>query len=205
MKKILVTIAASLLCIAAFAQGTVNFDNTIYKISSGVMGGTTFSAVPTTSSGLIQYGLFYGIGQSTSLTLASPLGVNSTSTTGVIASSTDSRTKMNVYALASAPANSTDVWVQIGGWSYSFGTNWEAAQTASLDGSGLFYFGTSAVVNINALGAPTGPGVAIFEGSAGTNPKLINAFRLYTTIPEPSAMVLAGLGAAALLIFRRRS
>jgi hypothetical protein len=51
--------------------------------------------------------------------------------------------------------------------------------------------------------------VASIGGDFNTPPSLVNAvgltsFNIYNPVPEPSTMALAGLGAAALMIFRRR-
>ena len=51
-------------------------------------------------------------------------------------------------------------------------------------------------------GPATGPGVAIWQGPTGTVTSQIQAFVIW--IPEPSTFALVGLGAPALMIFRRR-
>jgi hypothetical protein len=68
---------------------------------------------------------------------------------------------------------------------------WKAGQIAA---------GRSGIFNVTAIGGTANP-TAPFLTSAGTIAGL--SFNLYN-IPEPSSFALAGLGAAALLIFRRR-
>ena len=65
MKKLLICTAATLLTVAAFAQGNIVFfsNSGFEKISSGLLGSapSTWTVVPTTA-GLVNYGLFYGVG-----------------------------------------------------------------------------------------------------------------------------------------------
>jgi hypothetical protein len=87
----------------------------------------------------------------------------------------------------------TSVNFIIRAWQSSSGGNdWAAARP------GLTYLGTS------ALGTALLGGGAIGTPSAfGVSPGQIGGFNV-VPIPEPSSMVLAGLGAASLLLFRRR-
>jgi hypothetical protein len=62
------------------------------------------------------------------------------------------------------------------------------ASFAALNNTGL-----SAFINISATASPSTPPNTLF-----------NAFTVAAPIPEPSMFALAGLGAAALLLFRRR-
>ena len=132
MKKLLICTAATLLTVAAFAQGTVFFSNSGFeKISSGLLGSapSTWTVVPTTA-GLVNYGLFYGVGatQPSSLTFLGVEGVNSTSTAGVIANPADGTSAVTVLAIPGATGGAANVWVQIAGWSASLGTDWAASQ-----------------------------------------------------------------------------
>jgi uncharacterized membrane protein (DUF485 family) len=214
MKKLLISSAATLFTVAALAQGTVIFSNSaLYKNSLGDLGSaaSTWIAVPAVA-GSINYGLFYGIGQSTSLTfLSSTLGVNSTLTPGVIASSADGTSSLNLVQIpgTSSLGGDANVWFQVKGWSASFGTDWAAAQVAAQTTHGD-YFGQTAIVNAQPLGPQTGPPTPLWQSATGISPnKFAGGFAMFSfnggaVTPEPSTMALAGLGMAAMLIFRRR-
>lgn len=196
MKKTLMMVL--LLCPAAlaFAQGSVHFSNSTLSRISLITPMVPPYDIPLTPN--INFGLFYGIGQSTSLTfLSSWIGVNSTSTAGIIVNPADRKTVMTTVALPGTSPGETDVWLQVKAWDTAFGTDWVEA---SLSGQ---WFGESQTRNVGALGPPTGPGVWIWQPATGTSPILIPAFVI--GIPEPSMLALAGLGTAALFVFRRRT
>jgi len=209
MKKLLITTATMLVTVAVFAQGTVYFSNNAFeKISSGAAGSAqaTWTVVPATAN-LLNFGLFYGTGatQPGSLTfLGSVSGVNSATSAGLIVNQAGSSiTALGIPGTSPGQAN---VWVQIAGWSSSFGTDWAAAKAAS---GPTDYFGASPIVNVapaaGGLGPTTGPGAIIWQTATGTDPtKIAGGFAVFSTVPEPSTMALAGLGMAAMLIFRRR-
>jgi len=206
MKKLMVTIALVAAVSLAYGQGTVQFSNgAFYKISTETTGNSASLAPAADTAGLFSYGLFYGIGESTSLTLlTSQFGVNSTVNTGLIASPADNATPLNVVGIPGTTGGEADVYLQVAGWSASYGSNWQAAETGAPNGNG--YFGETPVILGPALGAAvSGPGAVIWQLSSGSNPNLFHAFTMFTgIIPEPSTMALAGLGIASLLIFRRR-
>jgi len=74
---------------------------------------------------------------------------------------------------------------------------WELAKPAWE--AGLIAAGMMDPFQVNSLGGGT-----VFPVQATQAGQVLTSFNLYF-IPEPSSMVLAGLGAAALLIFRRRN
>jgi len=195
MKKLLLTCALVGAVTAAFGQGSVYFSNgTITRLS--LDNGTTKVQIPLTAS--INFGLFYGIGQSTSLTFLDTLiGWNSTSSAGIIANPADRKSAMTAVQIPGSTPGEADIWLQVKGWDHSFGSDWLRASQEGV------WFGQSVVRNVGALGPATGPGVQIWQGSAGTVVSQLNAFAL-TQVPEPTMMALAGLGLASLLIFRRR-
>jgi len=209
MKKLLLIIGLVAASTLAYSQGTIGFSNNAgSRISTGIAGNPSASwvALPMTV-GAYNFGVFYGIGQSTSLTFLATAGVNSTSSAGVIANSSDNKSPIGTLGLPGTSAGETDVWLKIAGWTASFGTDWSAAKTASVSGSGNAYFGETIVINTLALGPSAGPGNALWLTATGTDPaKFHGGFALLTTaaIPEPSTMALAGMGIASLLIFRRR-
>jgi hypothetical protein len=199
MKKTLAATLLSCSALVAFGQGTVAFSNPLLcRISTGQSPdlGTT-APVPTTP-GFLEYGLFYGIGQSTSLTLlTAQFGVNSTSVAGLIASPADSKTPLTVVPIPGTNPNETDVWLQVKAWSAFYGTDWVAARAAwDVYGSGTsgVTYGESRVANITAgLGASVGPGAVIWGAASNTSGTVIPAFVLVPA-PEPAGLALGALG-----------
>jgi hypothetical protein len=210
MKKLLVTTAATLMTVAVFAQGTVYFSNNAFeKISSGALGSasSTWATMPATA-GLLNFGLFYGTGaaQPATLSFLGVVGQNSATTPGLIVNA--SGNSITALPIPGTTPGQADVWVQIAGWTATFGTNWAGAKASAQTTQGD-YWGESAVVNAaktaGGLGPTTGPGAIIWQTATGTDPtKIAGGFALFTIVPEPSTMALAGLGFAAMLIFRRR-
>lgn len=82
---------------------------------------------------------------------------------------------------------------QVRVWDTSFGTYAEARAAQGA------YWGESALFTITPAGAP--PAVAPNLVGLGNG---VTYTLTYNPVPEPSSMVLAGLGAASLLLFRRR-
>jgi hypothetical protein len=216
MRKIFVMMLLLGSAFAAFAQGTVFFSNGGFeKISSGIMFADghhgDLTVVPATA-GLLNFGLFYGFGatQPATLTFRERVsGVNSTSVAGVIASPYDGVSPITSLDIPGSRPGETDVWIQIAGWSASYGTDWVAAQEAAhIWGSGT-YFGETGVLNVapaaGGLGPSIGPGAIIWQTATGTDPtKFAGGFGVYSYVPEPSTVALLGLGVVAVLIFRRR-
>ncbi|MGA3284794.1 MAG: PEP-CTERM sorting domain-containing protein [Verrucomicrobiota bacterium] len=105
----------------------------------------------------------------------------------------------------------TDYYIVVG-WSANLGTTWAIAE-ANLNNnswqslSTTPWFGTSAVAYQEAGGGTDAlPAVSVWgspaqSGLAGAG--LTTGFQLLP-VPEPSTMVLAGLGGLSLLLFRRR-
>jgi hypothetical protein len=195
MKKASIILILCCSALAALGQGTVRFSNDILsRIQLEYWGPEIYPYVPT-DPGLFNYGLFYGIGQSTSLTfLSQSMGVNSTVTAGIIASPTDGKTPMTAVAIPGTVDGQSDVWIQIKAWRASYGTDWMAAMFGG-------FFGQTDVRNVPRLG-PSLPNL-IWQSASGTNPQLFNPFTIFG-IPEPSISLLAGIGAAARLLFGRR-
>jgi hypothetical protein len=208
MKKLIVTLALVAAGSLAYGQGTVQFSNGgFYKISTEtVVAGVPDPATLAPATGAFSYGLFYGIGESTSLTLlTSQFGANSTVNTGLIASPADNATPLNTVGIPGTSGGQANVYLQVAGWSATFGTDWAAAQAASTAGTAGAYFGETPVLLGPALSPTLGPGIPIWQLASGTNPNLFHAFVMFAgAVPEPSTMALAGLGIASLLIFRRR-
>jgi len=185
MKKLLLTLALAAAVTAAYAQGTVQFVNSaLTRVTQQGIGN-----VPTTAA--FNYGLFWGTSQTGPFTLVQPLGTSSTATAGLIGGGAGA-----VYAVTGSTEGQS-VWLQVKGWDASFGNDWLAASTGGL------WFGQTDVRQVT-LGPTAGPGTVIWQTASGTNPNRFNPLVLLP-VPEPSTLALAGLGAAALMIFRRRN
>jgi hypothetical protein len=190
--------------VTALGQGTVQFSNGLFSrlsTTSIPSGGYSVAPVPPTP-GLVNYGLFYGLGESTSLSLLS-LGVNSTTAAGFIADPSDGKSAITTVPVPGTVTGETDVFVQVLGWSGSFGSDWASAKAAFNAQTPYVFYGASTIVNIGVLGPTAGPGVGIWQSSAGTNPNLIPAFIVAEYVPEPGSLGLACMG-AVLLVCRRR-
>jgi hypothetical protein len=93
------------------------------------------------------------------------------------------------------------LFYEVAGWSASLGPvfnpNWLNNQFGGVSG----FFGVSGIASGAAGGGSPvpAPALPLFGGTG------LQGFSMTpTTVPEPTSMALAGLGAAALLIFRRR-
>jgi PEP-CTERM motif len=103
------------------------------------------------------------------------------------------------------------------GWSANLGTSWATAlanlnnwATFSQTLSGTAWFGVGGSVG-NQTFSTASPGTLVIGSNAGqindttSGAGPLTMYSLYTApVPEPSTMALAGLGGAALLMFRRR-
>jgi hypothetical protein len=207
MKRLILTAFVATLAVNGFGQGAIdvgnNFGSTVFRAPiygpevgdptrsiSGQPGTPAFPTGTTVYTGprLTGTGFVFGFYASTTgittdagaLSLIGTLGFGSAGTAGFVATTT-----MNVPGVA---AGNPTTW-QIRVWDLSSGPTWDLATIR----------GASALVNSGPLGGvtPGGP-VTSPATSAGWT-----SFNIYV-VPEPSTFVLAGLGAAALLIFRRR-
>jgi hypothetical protein len=213
MKKVLLTLTATVFAVSVFAQGTVFFNNA--QTGSGIrapvygpeVGAPTVSKTGNTATGLpagtttYTGALLAGGGY-----LAQILAGNGAGASVLVAASTAPTTFRTANAagffaggdaiLTGVPAGSPVATVQVVAWdnaSGQYGT-WALAEAAW--NQGLIAAGKSLAINVNAIGGgePPNPS-ALLAG--------LQSFNIYF-VPEPSTMALAGLGAAALLIFRRR-
>jgi len=218
MKKLLVLSALACTAVSVFAQGTVTFQNLdagagirspIYLLTVGgalpngsdtslraaILGGTTgtpFAFVPgsrTNQSGTTA-------SQGSLSLLASPNSPFATWTTfrtgtagGFVAVGSDSaRIVPGVDFQGTAE-------VQVVAWSGGFNT-WAQAYAAWLvPGSGVL-IGASNPLTLTLPASATDPNLAKLVG--------LESFAMVANIPEPTSFALAGLGAAAMMIFRRR-
>jgi len=218
MKK-LALITLALTCAAgAFAQGTVIFNNritgtVITHVYSPLAGATSTHKIGNGSSdtspgttdwsGYVLVGTAGGLGAST--TFATLLSANGA---GQAESALQGQSQTTTFrtggaagnitgitaTLGNVPQDSAAATVEMAAWDNSSGlySTWNQASVAWL--GGLIAAGVSGPLTVNAIG-----------GTQNSAPSLVGlqSFNLYT-IPEPTSFALAGLGAAAMLIFRRR-
>lgn len=212
MKKILCTLAVVGLASSLFAQGTVSFANS----SATLVKFLPLGADPSAATSIPKNGGYVQVLFAPTGTAAAPwdpmtqspaqwLSANPgwlLNTTAQAIASANGRFNTGVLTLAT-PTKGQVVDVMIAAWNgtaQDFGAAWTAAGLPNATvGVGL-----SGVVKGIQTGDPTNPlstpgtlpnaGAGAFGGVIATP----------VPIPEPSTFALAGLGAAALMIFRRR-
>jgi hypothetical protein len=187
MKKAFLTIALFAATVVAYGQGTIKASNTTLTRTQVETGPSTGAFVNTpTTAGLINYGYFVG-DTAASVALYGTVYGNSTVTAGIILAP-------DLLAIAGKDQGST-IWLQVRGWSASFGNDWlTASQTAGA------YYGATATKSF-VLAPAVGPGTVIWHGS---NASQLQPLKMNIVVPEPSTAAIAGIGLASLLIFRRK-
>ncbi|MDB6122696.1 MAG: hypothetical protein JWQ71_1689 [Pedosphaera sp.] len=205
MKKAILLAALTVgLSASVFAQGTIKFAN-------GVQNTNTTPATPyntdlvrtndlqghtgLAASTFFHVALYWGITGSTEaqLVVIAATGTGTTSVGGLspaLPGRFSGGTALWVTGNGTPPSG--DAVFQVRGWSGNF-ASYEAAYAA-----GTGYIGVSTMFSAHTGGAGSPP-----ETPAST---LGTAFTGLTIspVPEPSTIALGGLGAAALLLFRRR-
>ncbi len=231
MKKLAAILCLSAVATAVFAQGTVNFLNSPTTLVStngvGALGpGTLGNTSPSTSGYYYYFALFTAPSTVTSLgglgdlstptwTFTTLYGTNTVATAGGRFSGGSS-----VSAQGWVPGQ-TNSYIVVG-WSQNVGHDWASVQPQFvgatniggvwhganlLPSSQAGYLGWSAIGAVQAGGGTTGivPTGLFGAGANAQGVPITTGFALdFVLVPEPSTFALAGLGAAALLIFRRR-
>lgn len=197
MKKLALTLCLLAAATAAFAQGTVKFANTSTTLVT-----VDGAGIPGTP-GTYYFGLFTAAVGTTDPLQFSFTGVYGTNTAAVGRFQGGPNTGIAVPGWATGVERAFIV----AGWSANMGHDFQTAwaQPGFLAPATGWYFGWSAIGRgspggTDALGNPV-PALVSF----GAAPGITTGFGLpMLPVPEPTSMALAGLGAAALLIFRRR-
>jgi len=216
MKKLILAAITLTTAASVFAQGTVGFNNRIvgtgtahvYSGSSARTGnGPTDNPVGSTDwSGYLLIGTAGGLGGSNTFTQL--LGANgagapesslqpssggvTTFRTGAAAGTIQPTTSTFLNIPQDAAAASFEMAV----WDNTTGLYPTWAQASSAVASGIIFGGHSAEFTLSNIG-----------GTTFTPPNIVGVGGLTSfsiAIPEPTSVALAGLSAAALLIFRRR-
>jgi hypothetical protein len=223
MKKLILTALSVTCAVGVYAQGTVVFNNRVtgtvvthvyaplaanpgHSLIGNGANDTASGSVDWTGYGLIGAngtGGAYGGATTFAQLLAAP-GSNQPEASLVPATPTTTfRTGAaggfvfpTTASLPNVLPDAPFATLEMVAWDNSSGNYSTWTQASAAWKLGLIVAGTSGPFNVAAIG-----------GTANQAPTLnaLQSFNLYSNaIPEPSTLALAGLGAAALLIFRRR-
>jgi hypothetical protein len=197
MKKTLLSLALVIAAGAAFAQGKVGFQNDstrVFTLGTTLQSDAAFAGQGIPVAGLPSGGLsalLYAGTSAGSLTLqtAIPLTGSSIIAPGRMA---------NKQVLLSIPGATVQQFqiVIVSTEAPTVNTIVGGADRDAFAGSS--YFGTSGLFTFTPGTSVTYPVIYGAGSTWASGPVVVNA------VPEPSSMALAGLGAASLLIFRRR-
>jgi hypothetical protein len=183
MKKLILTAALAAFCVSALAQGTLNFGNANAQVNARINKDAALGGgYPDGAAYIAQ--LYWGP-QGTLESALQPLAGTATFGTGATAGYFfgGQRTFTGV-------AGGTTITVQVRSWNAAGGSTWELASANLANGE----VGKSGLFNVTLSVPPATPANLV-----GLTP-----FTIVPVVPEPSSLALVGLGAAALMIFRRR-
>jgi len=178
MKKLIATtLATSLVGLAAFGQGAINFANFVgapANINAPFLESDGVTKVPTAG-----YQVSLLVGTTATLSLVDTVGL---AAPGYIGS--------KVETLAGIAAG-TPIFYALEIWNTTAGSSFATAKASGIPNAWGEFISPTASASPTAAPNPPGP-------LTGLTSITLNG------VPEPSTFALAGLGAAALLIFRRR-
>jgi len=190
MKKLAAILCLSALTTGAFAQGLVDFLNSATTLSSVTVAGV--SSATSGAAGSWYYGLLIapaGTANPDAFTFSGAYATNIAAAGRFFGGSS--------VAVTGWAAGASESY-EIAGWSASLGWAFQSSWLTTPP-AGAFGLSPIATQVSGGAGSPASPPTPLFGGANG-----IQAGFTLTTVPEPTSMALAGLGAAALLIFRRR-
>jgi hypothetical protein len=195
MKKLLLLAVLLVAGYGALAQGTVNFSNGAAGVNApvrDVLGGPLLAGSGFTA------GLYAGPSGTiwSSLTLAAP--------TSAFATGASAGYFFGGSHVVAGVAEGGQAAYQVRVWSSNFAT-WDLAWAAYQAGDASAKVGVSSSTAWTGTGLPTVVGTTPNLGGLSAPPNLLGlqSFQLYA-VPEPSAIALGLLGAAALLLRRRK-
>lgn len=214
MKKLLLTAFALTAAVGVFAQGTVNFQNRIsatslqthvYLSPSTVNYSVTGNGTGDYPAGTTSWTGYTALSGSSYLAaiISAPSGTpdpKSPSCWGNLVAPFRTGAAAGYFlggaaTLGNVAKDAASASLQVFAWDNTSGLYATPAAAYTAWQNGLINAGFSSVLTVSAIG-----------GEFNTPPNLtgLTSFNIYL-VPEPTTMALAGLGAAALLIFRRRS
>ena len=216
MKKTILTIALSVASVAAFAQGKLTLgndanhliqfssvaeSNSLAVVAAGRVGapvGQINGTADVAGAGLSSLTLqLFGGTSAGSLTLRTTL-VGALMGNAVFADGRIGNTTLNATAMAGLPGGS-QAFFQLQFFSTAAGSFSAAVQ----DDAHGWYYGASPIFSV--VPGATLPSSMVSAGAPSLSTWAAGPVVLVANpVPEPSSMALAGLGAASLLIFRRR-
>jgi len=204
MKKALLIAASAMLVAVAttrtFGQAQVTFNNSGNQITYGAGNGTNQGLALYGSAGTYEYGLYMGTFGSTSISqmqlVDTVLSIATTGPTATFSGFINSGTINTPGNTANTLAfnSSTEYAFIVAAWTAASGSTYAAALAAAGSETGL-----SALGFFTPGSGGSSPAAQAFGSSAGQ----VTAFSI-APVPEPTTLALGGLGAAALLLFRRR-
>jgi len=203
MKKIILTAAAALACVGAFAQGKILFatDSLHLVYYDSTAGGLSGQAVTAANQPVSLIADLYMGTSSTSLSLYS------SSSFSAVAPGKWNQVSVQAQSPLILGGTSVFVEVQVRDSAFAAPSTYVGTPFGTYYGtSQLFQFTLGSSVTYPAMySAPTwAQGTQDLSSSAGAGARGAIAVSSLAITPEPGTMALAGLGAAAMMVFRRR-
>lgn len=217
MKKLLVITMFTALAVSSYGQGQVQFQNrdtanTPTILAPIYLDGTNGTALSGTQP-LYRVALLGGSTSGQAAFISGSLSSTSTGTSragnlSLLASPSTGATWTTFRTGAAAGyvgvggdagrdggAYGSTIQVQVVAWFGAF-NDWNSAYAAWLSGDPNVKIGASNAINVTLPASATDPNLTRLVG--------LQSFAIVPNVPEPTSLALAGLGAAALMIFRRR-
>jgi hypothetical protein len=208
MKKLLITLGVTLVCVGAFAQGKVSFaaDTThlaYFTTSTGdlttniVAGRGVYGPTITSLGGVVMAADLWAGTSAGSLSKVTSITAWSTAAEG--------RWTTTSVILPNGMPGATTAWFQINIHDSTVGSAEEAwAQMNKYGGMSPVFSMIPGVTTYVGLGNTTAGASTWAAGTFPMGTLGFGSIEVYATVPEPGTFALAGLGAAVLMIFRRR-
>lgn len=207
MKKLVITLSVVLATASAsFAQGVINFGNgatTLISAGGASMPGSNtrafnFAVFMAPSTTVVANSLAPALNDAAWQTVAG-VNVNHATAVGRLA------TTASALVVNGFTGGSTVDFI-VRGWSANAGATWAAALAFYNNGapSQDMWIGSSRIADNLVLGDGAAIGTPTLFGVGANQVVGFDQTFVSGIVPEPSSMAIAGLGAASLLLFRRR-